>query len=230
MTYNQTIKTWALEDRPREKLLLTGQRNLSDAELLAIILGSGSRNETAVGLAKRILKSVNNNLHLLGKSTLSDFQKFTGVGEVKAITISAALELGRRRQFSTPEKKDKITSSNDAYKIMAPTLADLNHEEFWVLFLNRSNIVMKKERISIGGISGTVVDSRIIFKKAMDLLSSSIILVHNHPSGNLNPSKADIKVTNRLKEGGKLLDIHVLDHLIVTETGYYSFADEGILG
>lgn len=228
MTYNQNIKSWALQDRPREKLLQTGQRNLSDAELLAIILGSGSRNETAVALAKRILHSVNNNLHILGKTTLTDFQKFTGVGVVKAITISAALELGRRRQFSLPIKKDKITSSNDAYQIMAPILTDINHEEFWVLFLNRSNIVLKKERISIGGISGTVVDSRIIFKKSLDLLASSIILIHNHPSGNLNPSKADISVTNRLKEGGKLLDISVLDHLILTETGYYSFADEGI--
>jgi len=228
MTYNQSIKTWALQDRPREKLLQQGQRNLSDAELLAIILGSGSKDETVVALSKRILHSVNNNLHILGKTSLSDFQKFKGVGEVKAITISAALELGRRRQFSTPEKKDKITSSNDAYRIMAPTLADLSHEEFWVLFLNRANIVIKKERISVGGISGTVVDSRIIFKKAMDLLASSIILVHNHPSGNLNPSKADISVTNRLKEGGKLLDISVLDHLIITETSFYSFADEGI--
>ncbi len=228
MTYNQTIKTWAIQDRPREKLLQTGQRNLSDAELLAIILGSGSKNETAVALAKRILHAVDNNLHVLGKSTLSDFQKFKGIGEVKAITIAAALELGRRRQYSIPEKKVKITSSDDAFRMMAPTLADLNHEEFWVLFLNRSNIVMKKERISIGGISGTVVDARIIFKKAMDLLASSIILIHNHPSGNLNPSKADITITKKLKEGGKLLDISVLDHLIVTDGGFYSFADEGI--
>jgi len=223
------IKAWAEEDRPREKMLLKGKSSLSDAELLAILLGSGSREETAVGLAQRILSSVENNLHDLGKCSLSELMKFKGIGEAKAITIVAATELGRRRQLSNIKERPQIMSSRDGYNVIAPILIDLPHEEFWILLLNRANRVMTRERISIGGVAGTVVDAKMIFKKALEQLASSIVLCHNHPSGNLNPSQADIKITRKLKTAGESLDIAVLDHLIVSEKGYYSFADEGML-
>ncbi len=231
MTYKNKfpLTSWAEEDRPREKLILKGKQSLSDAELLAILLSTGNREETAVGLAKRLLKLVDHNLNELGKTSLKEMKKLKGIGEVKAITITAALELGRRRQLSNAIEKKQIRSSRDAYDLLAPSIQDLGHEEFWILLLNRSNGVVAKERISMGGISGTVVDAKLIFKKALDVLACSIILCHNHPSGNLKPSQADIDITRKLKGAGENLEISVLDHLIISEMGFYSFADEGIL-
>lgn len=226
---NISIKSWAEEDRPREKLLLKGRQSLSDVELLAIILGSGSRKETAISLAQRILLSINYNLNDLSRHPLKSLMKFHGVGTAKAISIAACFELGRRLQLSSITTRPKIKSSTDAYAILAPMLVDLDHEEFWILLLNRSNKVLAKEMISIGGVSGTVVDAKIIFKKALDILASSVILCHNHPSGNLTPSQADREVTKKLKKAGENLDISVLDHLIVSQNGFYSFADEGII-
>ena len=223
------ITAWAEEDRPREKLLSKGKQALSDAELIAILLGSGSREETAVGLAQRILQSVENNLVDLGNCSLAELQRFKGIGEAKAITIAAAAELGRRRQFTEPKKKPQITSSNDAYKIIAPILMDLAHEEFWILILNRNNIVIGKEKISSGGVAGTVVDAKNVFLRAIQKeRATGIILCHNHPSGNLKPSQADILLTKKIKGGGQLIDITVHDHLIISEKGYFSFADDGI--
>lgn len=224
-----SIKAWAEEDRPREKLLNKGRQALSNAELIAILIGSGSREESAVELSKRILQSTQNNLNELGKTPLAELMKFKGIGEAKAITICAALELGRRRQSAIIPKRPQIKSSQDAYQVMAPLLADLPHEEFWVIFLNRANKVIQKDQISLGGVSGTVVDAKIIFKKALEQLASGIILFHNHPSGNLQPSQADINITKKLKKAGTTLDINVLDHLIISEQGFYSFADEGVL-
>lgn len=226
---NLTIKSWAEDDRPREKLSSKGRNALSDAELIAILIGSGSRNESAVELSKRILASVNNNLSELGKLTITDLIKFKGIGEAKAITIAAAMEIGRRRKESELNKKDKITTSKDAFEILQPLLADLVHEEFWMLLLNRSNQVIKKEHISKGGVAGTVVDAKIVFKSAIENLASGIVLCHNHPSGNLKPSAEDIKLTKNLKEAGKVLDIAILDHIIIADKNYYSFADETIL-
>lgn len=224
-----TIKTWAEEDRPREKLLLKGKRALSDAELIAILIGSGNATETAVDLSKRILAGAGNNLNQLGKMTVIDLCKYKGIGEAKAISIVAGLELGARRQVSEVVKLDQITSSRDGYEILRPVIADLPKEEFWVLFLNRANKVIMKDQISSGGVNGTVADLRIIFKKALELLASGIILAHNHPSGNLRPSHEDDQMTKKLVEAGRLLEIPVIDHLIVTENGYYSYADEGRL-
>lgn len=226
---NLTIKSWAEDDRPREKLSSKGRNALSDAELIAILIGSGSRNESAVELSKKILASVNNNLSELGKLSITDLIKFKGIGDAKAITITAAMELGRRRKESESNKKEKITTSKDAFEILQPLLADLPHEEFWMLLLNRSNQVIKKENISRGGVAGTVVDAKIVFKSAIENLASGIILCHNHPSGNLKPSAEDIKLTKNLKEAGKILDIAVLDHIIIADKNYYSFADETIL-
>jgi len=227
---NMGIKSWAEEDRPREKLLLRGKESLTDAELLAILIGSGSKNETAVALCMRILKdAAENNLDELAKLDIAALRDFKGIGEAKAITIIAALELGRRRRLAQLGPKPAIKSSNDAFEVLQPRLGDLLHEEFWVLFLNRANIVVAAECVSSGGIAGTVADSKIIFKKAITYLASGIIAAHNHPSGNLKPSQADIQLTNKLSETGKLLEIPLLDHLIVTNAGYYSFADEGIL-
>lgn len=227
---NLTIKAWAEEDRPREKLLNRGKQHLSDAELLAILLGSGSREETAVGLAQRILKGQDNNLNELGKCGLSELTKFKGVGEAKAISIIAAMELSRRRQLADIKERPQIRSSRDAYNLIAPILMDLQHEEFWILLLNRSNRVIGRECISTGGVSGTVVDAKIVFRKALEAVASSIILSHNHPSGNLKPSQADIDLTRKLRRAGEHLDISVLDHLIISERGFYSFADEGMMG
>ena len=224
-----SIKSWAEEDRPREKLLQKGKKSLSDAELIAILIGSGSREESAVALSKRILNSVENNLNDLGKCTVSELMKFKGIGEAKAITIAAALELGRRRQLSDIKERPQIKSSKDAYDVIAPILLDLPHEEFWILLLNRANRVMHRVCISKGGVAGTVVDSKIIFLRAIEHLASSIILCHNHPSGNLRPSQADLDITRKLKSAGQTLDIAVLDHLIISENGYYSFADKGVL-
>ncbi|CAN5214791.1 DNA repair protein RadC [soil metagenome] len=224
-----TIKTWAEEDRPREKLLLKGKRVLSDAELIAILIGSGNATETAVDLSKRILAGAGNNLNQLGKMSVAELCKYKGIGEAKAISIVAGLELGARRQVSEAVKNDLISSSRDGYEILRPISADLPKEEFWVLFLNRANKVIMKDQISSGGVNGTVVDLKVIFKKALELLSSGIILAHNHPSGQLRPSREDDVMTKRLVEAGRLLEIPVLDHLIITDNGYFSYADEGKL-
>ncbi len=223
------ILSWAEEDRPREKLMLKGRAALSDAELIAILIGSGTRELSAVDLSKMILHSVGNNLNELAKLSISDLMKFKGVGDAKAISIASALELGRRRKESEVLKKAKITSSADAYDVIRPYLMDLSHEQFWVLLLNRANEVIRPFQVSIGGVAGTVADPKIIFKSAIEYLASAIILVHNHPSGNLTPSQADKDLTKRVKEAGRLLDTPILDHLIFGDNGYFSFADEGIL-
>ena len=224
-----SIKQWAEDDRPREKFILKGRSSLSDAELLAIILGSGSRNESAVELARRILDSASSSLVELGKYNLSELQSFKGIGEAKSIAIAAALEIGRRRRSQEINVKNKIASSNDAFELLHAELSDLNTEEFWIILMNRANKVIKKIRISSGGISGTVADLRVIFKAAIDNLASAIILAHNHPSGNLKPSQADINLTKKIKNSGNILDIPVLDHIIIAENSYFSFADEGLL-
>lgn len=223
------IKSWAEDDRPREKLFLKGRQALSDAELIAILIGSGNREESAVELSKRILNSASNNLSELGKLSVSDLMNFKGIGDAKAISIIAALELGRRRKETETVKRDKITCSKDVFDIMQPFMLDLPHEEFWLLNLSRSNAVIKKELISRGGVSGTVVDTKMIFKSAVENLASSIIICHNHPSGNLKPSDADIRITKNIREAGRVMDIQLFDHVIITETGYYSFNDEGML-
>lgn len=223
------IKSWAEEDRPREKLLEKGRHVLTDAELIAILIGSGNQNETAVELSKRILASVGNNLNELSKLSVQELMRFKGIGEAKAISIVAALELGRRRKESEVVKREKIGTSDDVFQIMQPLLLDLPHEEFWMLMLSRSNQIIKKELISRGGVAGTVVDTKIIFKTALQNYSSSIIICHNHPSGNLKPSEADLKITKNIKEAGQIMEINLLDHLIITDGGFFSFADEGIL-
>ena len=224
-----SIKEWAVEDRPREKMLAKGIRALSEAELIAILIGSGNLEESAVEVSRRILASVNNNLNELGKKTIVDLQKFKGIGPAKAITIAAAMELGKRRKESEPDKKIKVVTSADGADIFRPLLSDLPHEEFWVLLLNRNNLVIDKFMVSQGGLSGTVIDVRIILKTALDKLASSIILCHNHPSGNLIPSEADKDITKKIKEAGKHMDIPVLDHLIIANDLYFSFADEGLI-
>lgn len=228
-TTKLSIKAWAEDDRPREKLLQKGRDVLTDAELVAILIGSGNRHESAVDLSKRILGSVGNDLNELGKMGIKQLMDFRGIGEAKAISIAAALELGRRRGASGPEKKRKINGSKDAYEILSPMLSDLSHEVFYAVYLNRANKVIEKCRISQGGVTGTVADTRIIFKLAIEKLASGIILAHNHPSGNLLPSQADIKLTKNLVEAGKMLEIPILDHLIVGDGSYHSFADEGLI-
>lgn len=224
-----SIKDWALEDRPREKLMGKGTHALSDAELIAILIGSGSKNETAVELAKKILQSANHNLNELGKQSVRDLMKHKGIGEAKAISIVAALELGRRRKLSEVIEKKKISCSRDVSDVFQPLLNDLPHEEFWTLLLNRSNRIIGKAKISQGGMAGTVTDVRIILKDALERRASSVILCHNHPSGNLQPSDADLKITRKLKEAAALMDIQVLDHLIIADGSFYSFADEGLI-
>lgn len=223
------IKSWAEEDRPREKLLLKGKASLSEAELIAILIGSGTASMSAVELSKHILSYVENDLNALAKLTVKDLTKFKGIGEAKAISIVAALELGRRRKETEPVKKPKITCSQDIHYLMKAHLLDLPHEEFWIVMLNRANQVIKKQLISSGGVSGTVADPKIIFKMALDELASSVILCHNHPSGNIKPSQADINLTKKLKEAGKMLEIPVLDHIIFTNDSYFSFADESMM-
>jgi DNA repair protein RadC len=220
-----SIKAWAEEEQPREKMMLKGKAALTDAELIAILIGSGSVDENAIELSKRLLLSVNNDLSELGRSSIKDLTKFKGIGEAKAITIIAALELGRRRQFSDILQRNSISCSRDIYDVMLPLLIDLKYEEFWILLLNRANHIVGKVLVSKGGVSGTVVDSKLVFKPALEMLATGIILVHNHPSGNLKPSSADIDLTQKLFKGGKLLDITVHDHVIISNSGYYSFAD-----
>ncbi len=225
-----SIKSWAEEDRPREKLLLKGKGALSDAELIAILLRTGVKGSSALDIAKKILHRVNGDLNELGKLSVSDLKKMEkGLGDTKAITIAAALELGRRRQSSVIREKPVIRSSKDSFNYIYPEIADLPHEEFYVLYLNKSNKVINHRHISAGGVSGTVADTKIILKHALELLATSIIAVHNHPSGNLKPSQADIDLTRKLKEAAKLIDVTLLDHLIIGDKDYYSFSDSGLL-
>jgi len=223
------IKSWAEEDRPREKLLNKGKSVLSEAELIAVLIGSGTRSISAVDLAKTILNHANNNLNSLAKYSVKDLTKFKGIGEAKAISIVSALELGRRRKDTCQEKRIKINSSQNVYDVMKPDLLDQKLEQFWLVLLNRANYILQKIQISLGGISGTVADPKVIFKYALDNHASSIILVHNHPSGNLKPSEADIKLTSKMKDAGKLLEMPILDHLIFTDQGFFSFADQNYL-
>ncbi|MBP6180922.1 DNA repair protein RadC [Flavobacterium sp.] len=222
------ITNWSEDDKPREKLMLKGKSVLSDAELIAILIGSGSRNESAVDLSKRILGSVNNNLNALGKLSISQLTNFKGIGEAKAISIIAALELGRRRRAEDAVELTKITSSKIIFEIMQPIIGELPHEEFWIVYLNNSNKVISKSQLSKGGITGTLVDVRLVFKTALEMGATGLILCHNHPSGTLIPSDADKQITRKLKLAGDSLEIKILDHLIVTETNYFSFVDEGI--
>jgi len=221
------ILEWAEEDRPREKLLMKGISVLSDAELIAILLGSGTTNLSAVDLAKQIMADNNQNLHTLARQSVKDLQKFKGIGEAKAITLVSALELGRRRKLSDIDIKPQVKSSGDIFNYMQGEIADLPYEEFWILLLSRSNRIEKKIRISTGGVSGTIADPKLIYKYALENLASSIILVHNHPSGNNKPSEADCSLTKKLCEAGKFLETPVLDHVIICNHTWYSFADEG---
>ena len=223
------IKDWAIEDRPREKLLSQGERALSDAELIAILIGSGNLNETAVELSRRILSSVNNNLNDLGRKGIDYLTTFKGIGEAKAVAILAAIELGRRRKEAEVFDTKKITGSKDAADFFMPLLSDLNHEEFWIMLLDRGNKIKDHFMISQGGSTGTVIDVRLILKRALDNGAVSMILCHNHPSGTMRASDADLKITEKIKQAAQVMDISLLDHIIVGQNSYYSFADEGIL-
>ena len=224
-----TIKAWAEEDRPREKLSQQGRRSLSDAELMAILIGSGNRNESAVELSKRILIACENDLNQLARLSVSELSRFKGIGVAKAISIIAALELGRRRKETISADRVQVSTSIDVYEAIAPRFKDLNHEEFWIIVLNRANKITSSHLVSKGGQAGTIADPKIIFNMAIENHAASLILAHNHPSGNLKPSQADLELTRKLRSGGKFLDIPVLDHLIITDQGFLSFADEGIL-
>lgn len=228
-TNPRAIHSWREEDRPREKLLLKGRSVLSNAELLGILIGSGTRDLSAVDVGQLLLASSANNLDELARKTVKELTRIKGIGDAKAITIVAALELGRRRKDAEIVKKRKISHSNDAYEEIKPYLSDKIHEEFWLLLLSRSNEVIRPVQVSIGGMSGTIADPKIIFKHAIENSASSLILIHNHPSGNLKPSQADKDLTHQLRQGGQLLDIPILDHLIFTDRSYFSFADEGLL-
>jgi DNA repair protein RadC len=230
--YHETkisIKAWAEEDRPREKLSAQGRRALTDAELIAILISSGNDNESAVELSKRILHHYDNDLNKLAKATISELCNFRGIGEAKAISIIAALEVGRRRSETEEKTPEFIRTSKDAWNIMRRHLVDLNHEEFWMILVGRSSKVLGKELVSKGGLSNTIADPKIIFGTALQYQATGIILVHNHPSGNLDPSREDIELTKRLAAGGRLLDINILDHLIITDSAYMSFADKSLL-
>ncbi len=224
-----TIKCWAEEDRPREKLQLKGKQNLSDAELMAIIIGSGNATQSAVELSRHILASVKNDLFSLGKKSIGDLMQFKGIGEAKAISIIAALELGRRRALAESKPQDKIISDKIVFEMMSPILSDLPHEEFWIICLNRNNRFISKHKISSGGIAGTVADMKMIFNIALKELASSVILCHNHPSGNNQPSESDRILTKKAVEGGKLLEIEVLDHIIIAQHQYFSFKHQDLL-
>jgi len=224
-----SIKNWSEDDRPREKLISKGLQSLSDAELIAILIGSGSMKESAVELSKRILQSCDNNLHQIGKLSINDLQKFHGIGPAKAVTIVAALELGRRRKISDVMQRKQIGSSKDAFEIFQPLLSDISHEEFWILLLNSANKVIETAKISQGGLSGTVVDIRMILAKAINKMAAAMIICHNHPSGNKAPSEADIKLTNKIQKACQYFDIRFLDHIIVADKDFYSFADDGAI-
>lgn len=227
LTPNSGVQFLTEEDRPREKLLLKGIAALSDAELIAILLGTGADNASAVDVAKQIMKDNNQSLHTLARKSIRDLQKFKGVGKAKAITLVSAFELGRRRKNTNIEIKPKVKSSEDVYNYIQADLIDLSHEEFWILLLNRANRIEKKIRISTGGVSGTVADPKLIYKYALENLASYIILIHNHPSGNLKPSEADCILTKKLCQAGEFLETPVLDHVIICNNAWYSFADQG---
>ena len=224
-----TINQWAEDDRPREKLINKGNASISNAELIAILIRAGTKKQSAVDISKSILDHVKNNLNELAKMNVKELCRFPGIGEAKAVTILAALELGARIRQEQALTKDQVTDSATLYEILKPQMANLAHEEFRVVYLNRANKIVGIKQISVGGVTGTVADPKIIFRKGIELLSSSIILAHNHPSGNLRPSKADIDLTKKMKEAGKLMEIEVIDHIIVSDCGYYSFADEGMI-
>lgn len=224
-----SIKHWSEDDKPREKLMFKGKVALSDAELLAILIGSGSRNESAVDLCKRILAASENNLNQLGKQNIQQLLQFKGIGEAKAISIIAALELGKRRRLEEAKQLSQIKSSKDVFEHMQPLIGDLTNEEFWVLLLNNSNKIIQKIQLSKGGLTATLVDVRLLFKQALEYFATAIILVHNHPSGQLKPSEADKNITKKISDAGNVLDIKLLDHIIITEHDYFSFADDGIL-
>lgn len=224
-----SLKTWAEDERPREKMLKHGRHILSDSELLAILIRTGTKNKTAIDVAREILYKHNNDLNEVARLSVKELAKFNGMGEVKAITIIAALELGKRKRESESQQKKTLTTSADAYEAVLPLLGDLPHEEFVILMLNRANHIINKYKLSKGGVAGTVVDQKIVFKEALDNLASGIILCHNHPSGNLKPSPEDLSLTKKLKQAGDLLDIKVMDHIIVAGNGYFSFADEGFM-
>ncbi|OUR91469.1 hypothetical protein A9Q87_10465 [Flavobacteriales bacterium 34_180_T64] len=224
-----SIKLWSVNDQPREKLRDSGKNALSDAELLAILIGSGNRDESAVALCQRVFASANNNLNALGKQSIKQLMSFKGIGEAKAISIIAALELGRRHRSEAALNTYKITSSESVFELLQPIIGALPHEEFWIIYLNNSNKVIQKQQLSKGGITGTLVDVRLVLKNALEVGATALILAHNHPSGTLKPSEADRLITNKLKKAGENLDIKVLDHLIITEKSYFSFADENQL-
>lgn len=223
------IRDLAVEDRPREKCLRQGTTGLSNTELIAILIGTGTRNQSAIDLARLVLQQAGNDLHHLGKLSLSELEKVSGIGEAKAIRILACFELARRRKAAPPTIRPKIRCSQDAWKLLEGALSDLRHEEFWILLLNRSNQIIDQVRISQGGISGTVTDVRLILNAAVEKLASGIILAHNHPSGNLSPSDADLRITKKIKEAAQLLDLSLLDHLIISDQGYLSMADDNLM-
>ena len=225
----KSIKSWAEEDRPREKMLAKGKEALSNAELIAILIGSGNSKETAVDLSKRVLHDNKDNLIELSRLTINDLMKYNGIGEAKAVTIAAALELGRRRRFSEALEKPSIKNSQIAYECFYAHLSDLNHEQFWIMLLNNANKVIKLEKIGVGGMTGTTADPKKIFKCALENNAASVMLCHNHPSGNVIPSNADKQITNNLIKAGAFLEIKILDHIIIGNDNYFSFADEGIL-
>ena len=225
----KSIKSWAEEDRPREKMLAKGKEALSNAELIAILIGSGNSKETAVDLSKRILHDSKDNLIELSRLTINDLMKYNGIGEAKAVTIAAALELGRRRRFSEALEKPSIKNSQIAYECFYAHLSDLDHEQFWIMLLNNANKVIKLEKIGVGGMTGTTADPKKIFKNALENNAASVMLCHNHPSGNVIPSNADKQITNNLVKAGHFLEIKILDHIIIGNDNYFSFADEGLL-
>ena len=225
----KSIKSWAEEDRPREKMLAKGKEALSNAELIAILIGSGNNKETAVDLSKRILHDSKDNLIELSRLTINDLMKYNGIGEAKAVTIAAALELGRRRRYSEALEKPSIKNSQIAYECFYAHLSDLDHEQFWIMLLNNANKVIRLEKIGVGGMTGTTADPKKIFKYALENNAASVMLCHNHPSGNIFPSNADKQITNNLVKAGQLLEIKILDHIIIGNDNYFSFADEGIL-
>jgi len=226
---NQSIKFWSEEDRPREKLLIKGKFSLTNAELIAILIGSGTASLSAVELSRQILQSVNNNLIELSKLTIKDLQKFKGIGEAKAISIVAALELGKRRRSEEGIQRKQITNSNEVFEYLQFTLSDTPYEAFWIVLLNRANHIIRTLKISDGGMTGTVADPKRIFKMALENNAASVILCHNHPSGNVRPSDADVKLTNKLKQAGEMLDIFVTDHIIIGDNRYFSFRDEAMM-
>jgi DNA repair protein RadC len=223
------IKSWAIDDRPREKMLLKGKRSLSDAELLAIVIGSGTQKQSALNLAQDIMKSVNGDLNKLGAKSIGQLKSFDGIGDARAVTISAVMELARRKKEVSSAEQSKISSSKDAFYQVQHFFEDLEHEEFYAIYLNRGNKVLRVKQISMGGVSGTIADGKLIFGTALELKASAMILAHNHPSANLVPSESDKKLTSSLLNFGKFIEIQILDHLIINGNNYFSFADEGLM-